>query len=193
MTRPFIVFAMPRARSAWLSAFLTYGEWTCIHEMSVAFGQISDLDKILSRPRTGVCDTQLALCWPEVIGRWPQAKLVVLRRPKAEVVRSCEALGWHGPMLERAVDRLSLALDEVSTLKGVLCTSFQELKHESKARSVFEHCLPCAWDPGWWEHTKDLNIQIRPEVLIARAQANRLGIERTFGRATAYYDSRVLQ
>jgi hypothetical protein len=193
MTRPFIVFAMPRARSAWLSAFLTYGDWVCVHEMSVAFRQLSDLDKILGKPRFGICDTQLALCWPEVIGRWPQARLVVLRRPKAEVIKSCAALGWQGPMLERAIDRLCFALDEVSALKGVLQTTFQELKHEDAARRVFEQCLPCRWDPAWWEFTKDLNIQIQPEILMERARSNVVGMDRVFGKAQAYYDSRVLQ
>ncbi len=29
--RPFVVFGLPRSRTAWLSRFLTYGDWVCGH------------------------------------------------------------------------------------------------------------------------------------------------------------------
>jgi hypothetical protein len=35
MMAPYLIFALPRSRTAWLAHFLTYRDWTCLHEHAI--------------------------------------------------------------------------------------------------------------------------------------------------------------
>jgi len=186
--RPFVVFAMPRSRSAWLGAFLTYGEWVCLHDISAAFQSTEDITRVLGRPHTGICDTQIALLWPEVIEASPSARLVTLRRPKNEIIASGERLGFNTSKIGHAIDRLDIAMKEIEGLSGVLKITFADLATEAGCKRVFEHCLPHLFDRGWWQAISPMNIQVDPEIALVRIQRNLAGIATTYKSAVHYYD-----
>jgi hypothetical protein len=41
--RPFMIFALPRSRTAWLSEFLSYQGWTCWHEIAIQMRDFSEV------------------------------------------------------------------------------------------------------------------------------------------------------
>lgn len=189
MTRPFVIFAMPRSRSTWLGALLTYREFVCLHDISAAFQSTADITTVLSRPHTGMCDTQAAFLWPDIVEASPSAKLVTLRRPRGEIMESFKKLG--GVDLDRVaynLDRLELAFNEIEELTGVLKVTYKDLGTEAGCRRVFEHCLTYPFDKRWWKALRNLNIQVDLEVAHAQVKQNQKGIATTFRSAIHYYD-----
>lgn len=191
--RPFIIFALPRSGSTWLSAFLSHDGWICVHDPSIALQDVRHLESVLAQPNFGICDTQLVLLWTEIVARWPHARFVTLRRPMEQILRSAAKLGFAGPKVERNLLRLDCAMKDVEKLRGVLCTSYGELGSAEGARKVFEFCLPVPWDPAWYNYLSTINIQVDARAQLQLAKQNEVAIRRVFGPAVNYYDSKVLQ
>ena len=78
---PFIVYALPRSRTKWLSRFLTYGGWTCWHDVAVGMRSMADVDRFFARPNTGTAETGAAPGWMLLAQRFPDMRVVVVRRP----------------------------------------------------------------------------------------------------------------
>ena len=192
MARNFAIFATPRSRSAWLGAFLTYRDWVCWHNPTIGLHGVGDLDKLLHRPMTGICDTSWAVLWPEVIDRDPSLKIVVLERDVDEVIDSLREIGPFDEGQARVIlARLRIALGELKQLSGTLTISAASLEDPAVAKRVFEFCLPYKFDPEWYSVISKINIQPDIANLLSMAKANSRGLANTYGLANSYYDSRV--
>ena len=160
---PFIVFALPRSRTAWLSRFLTYGDWTCGHDETRHFRSTGDAQTWLTQFCIGSAETAAAPFW-RLIQRWqPDIRVVVVRRPAAEVVDSLMRLnlGFDRGALVWGMRRLNRKLDQIEhRMAGVLSVTFEDLKNEATCARVFEHCLPYRHDSRWWAHWAPQNLQI---------------------------------
>lgn len=88
MSKPFLIFALPRSMTAWASCFLTIGDIYCEHELPV------DTDKLVEFVRnspfafTGIADPGLLLRWREVTEALPDATLIYIRRPSHQSQRA---------------------------------------------------------------------------------------------------------
>jgi hypothetical protein len=187
--RPFVIFALPRSRTAWLGAFLSYKDWVCFHEPSVGFRTKEDIKKVLDIPNRGIADTNLALLWPHVVQAAPHARIVTVRRPLEEVLSSGEKLGFPAAEMRQPMERLEIALDEIERLSGTKRFEFRELDDKAKMKELFEFCLPYPFDEGLWQYAKQARVNAIPEHFIARALHNRDGVADTFGSAVAHYES----
>lgn len=183
--KPFVVFALPRSKTAWIGALLSYKDCMCYHDPSALFSSVADLQRLFATPKVGAVDTALALLWPDVVEQLPQVKLVVVRRPEAEVVASLTKLGLEPPF---QLARLSRALRDVESLSGVLKLKFEELDTEAGCKRLFEFCLPHKWDRDWWKFLRHQNIQVNIAEAARRVIANNAGISQTYGAAVRYYD-----
>ena len=56
---PFVVFALPRSRSAWLARFLTWGDWMCGHDELRHCRSLDDVRAWLAMP----CAAWVAAPW----------------------------------------------------------------------------------------------------------------------------------
>ena len=66
----FMILGTPRSRTAWLAKLLSFGGVECIHEPSIDFKSLDDLQTFLQRPDTGAADSLMTLLWRDVqIGR----------------------------------------------------------------------------------------------------------------------------
>lgn len=192
--RNFAVFALPRSRSSWLGAFLTWKDWTCYHEPTIGLKRVEDLDLLLHRPRIGVVDTAWALLWPEVIDRDPGLRIVTLERPRAEIIESTRrVLACDEALVNAQLDRLDLALSEIKKLSGVLSIQAKSLDSLEGVKKVFEFCLPYKLDPDWYNHLRSINIQPDLKVMLARGRANAQGIFNTYGPTMRAYANRLGQ
>lgn len=159
----FIVYALPRSRTAWLSRFLTHGGVRCFHETAVFMRSIEDLQDFLSWPAVGTVETGIAQ------GHWlvehyaPQAKIAVIRRPVKDVVASVlemKEFEYDIPQLWRNMNYGDRCLRDIAAIPGVLSLDFQDLATESGCRRIFEHCHGTSFDREHWLSLKDVNIQV---------------------------------
>ena len=61
---PFVIFALPRSRTFWLSKFLTAGGWVCEHDEARHVRGMDDVRSALGREFTGYVETGAAPFWP---------------------------------------------------------------------------------------------------------------------------------
>jgi hypothetical protein len=165
MTAPFVVFGLPRSRTKWLSVFLTYGPFVCVHDSLLNLSSADGLRDLLATPHTGLSETAMAFAAPAIRKMFPTAKFVVVRRPVDEVRAGMNAAGLHWPdgMLEQFADHL----DAVSAMPGTLTVDYADLATEEGCRAVFTHCLGLDWNREWWAGLCDRNIQIDMPARIA--------------------------
>jgi hypothetical protein len=157
---PFVVFAMPRSRSYWLSHFLTYGDWQCGHDVIHNFRALADIASWLSQPCTGTVETAAAPFWRLLPAG---VRVATVRRPIPEVLASLRRGGMvfdDADMLP-IVRHLDAKLVQIAQrLPDVFTTTFAELGTESGCAAIFEHLLPYRHDTAWWRAAAGVNLQV---------------------------------
>jgi GNAT superfamily N-acetyltransferase len=170
---PFVVFSMPRSRSAWMARFLTWGDWHCGHEELLYARSLDDVGAWFSQPCTGTVETAAAPFW-RLLGRFGDVRVVVVRRPVDEVVASFLRLpmAFDEAMLFTLMRGLDRKLAQIERrVPGALSVSFADLATEDGCRRVWEHVMPYPWQPDWWAAASRVNIQIDMRVLARRLRA----------------------
>ena len=177
---PFIVFALPRSRTAWLSRFLTYGDWACGHDEMRHARSMADIRSWFAQPNTGTAETGAAPFWRTVQHLQPDIRVLVVRRPVPEVVDSLMRVGqFDRDKLVPLMHALDRKLDQIERrMANVLPISFADLAHEKTCAAAFTHCLPYAHDGAWWRHISPMNIQINMPALMRYFQAHRVQLDK---------------
>jgi hypothetical protein len=163
MSQPFIVLALPRSRTFWLSRFLSYGGWTCGHEELRHVRSLEDVRSWLSLPLTGTAETAAAPWWRTLRDLAPHARVVLVRRPVEEVEASLLRLGigYEQPLLGQALRRLDAKLDQVAARwPGAMQIRFADMAQEETCERIFAHCLGLPHDRAWWRAMAALNLQV---------------------------------
>lgn len=162
-SRKFFVLGLPRSRTAWLSHFLTYGDWRCGHEELRHVRSLDDVRSWLSQPCTGSAETAAAPFWRLITRMVPDARIVIVRRKPEEVFNSMlriPGVSFDRERLARTIRRLDRKLDQVQwRMQNVLSVRYEDLSREEACASIFEHCLPYKHDKPRWEGLANINIQ----------------------------------
>jgi len=188
---PFMIFALPRSRTAWLSAFLTYGGWQCHHETAIRARSIEQMAWFLRLPRTGVAETACALGWRLFGYHVPELQRVVVRRPVDDVVASMMRADLRGvatydePTLRALMQRQRRALDELAVQPGVLVVDYAVLDRRDACAAVFEHCLPLKLPKDRWENMRQRNVQKDITSFILYYQRHKEAVDRFKAAAKA--------
>jgi hypothetical protein len=172
---PFVVFSLPRSRTAWMARFLTYGNWMCGHDEIRHARSLDDLQSWLGMPFTGSVETAAAPFWRWLIKARPDVRIAVVHRPVSEVVHSLMALGakFDEAALVKGITRLDRKLSQITArIPGVLELGYSELSTEAGCGRLFEHCLGLAHDPQWWRAVAAVNIQISMPHLLRYYEAH---------------------
>lgn len=171
----FMVLSLPRSRSTWLSYFLSYRANQCAHDLLVHCGSISDFDRSLAG-YNGSCETAAMVGWKLIVEKYPKMRLVVVKRPPEEVVKS---LAEHGFFIDpEFIEARDAMLDAVSNLPGVLTIQYSDLEQEATCKEVFEFCLCTPHDSEWWQELDARNIQIDMKQRYLVLQENAESLER---------------
>lgn len=179
---PFVVLSLPRSRSAWLSRFLTYGDWYCGHEEIRHLRSLDDIRLWFDQPNTGTAETAGAPWWRTMLDYAPDVKVVVVRRPVEEVFDSLMAL--PGTQFDPAVllpllCKLNCKLDQIEArLPNVMSVDFDDLNEEATCARVFEYCLPYEHDHAHWSALADENIQINMAATMRYMQAHKPALDK---------------
>ena len=158
--RPYVIFALPRCRTAWCSRFLSYGSYQCSHDELRHCRSLEDIASWLSQPCTGTIETAAAPFW-----RLLPAGVTVatIRRPIPEVLASLRrgGLSFYNGVMWQIIERLDRKLVQLAhRLPNVFSTTFAELATEEGCRRLFEYCLPMPYDHVWWRRLDRINVQI---------------------------------
>lgn len=192
MTQPFIIFGLPRSRTAWLAQFLSYGgKFNVGHDTAVECGSLADFFAPFENGLDGTVETGAMLGWRVIRHAMPKAKMIVVRRAVDQVA---ESLQRHGvPVVEGELDRRAAMLDELSAAPGVETVSYDDLGSSNgaceTACGVMRECLGFA-DAVWWRdmHSKNVQIDLAARVHRLRANASRIEALKT---EVAEYDRRI--
>lgn len=173
--RPFIVFGLPRSRTAWLSRFLSYGDWSCGHDELRHARSLDDVRAWFSQPCTGTVETNAAPWWRLIREFAPGARVAVIRRPVAEVTESLMRQGaatYDETALAKTLCHLDRKLDQIEgRVPGVLSVRFADMAREDVCARIFEHCLPYRHDRDHWAKLAPVNIQVDMRAFTRYAQA----------------------
>lgn len=182
---PFIVLALPRSRTTWLSKFLSYGDWECGHDQIRYMRSLDDVKSWLSLPNTGTCETGATSFWRLLLKYRPDIRVVTIRRPVEEVVESLTKVGVaDSPELRRSMARLDSKLDQIEgRLPNVKSVKFSDLATEQTCAEVFEFCLPYRHDHQWWEAFHAMNIQTNFPALMRYVHAHVAPIAKLMAQA----------
>lgn len=175
------MIGLPRSRTAWLSRFLTYGDWVCGHEELRHMRSFGDISAWFSQPCIGTAETAIVPWW-RLFGRFaPDARIVVVRRPVAEVVDSMMCLPGFAverSVLQREMGRLDRKLDQIEARLPCLSVRFDDLANEATCAAVFEHCLGLRHDPAHWALWAPINVQCDMRALARYVGAYRPAMEK---------------
>lgn len=161
----FLIYALPRSRTAWLSKFLSYKDWICQHEHAQYLRTIADIKDFFSYPRIGSVETGAAPGRSLLKCMFPELKEVVILRPVNEVIESLMKIDLSGiavydrELLEKGMRYCDRAIHKIAADSKVLTIHYHELNQRDTCIKIFEHCLPYEFDDEWWESLKDVNIQ----------------------------------
>lgn len=179
----FIIHALPRSRTAWMAAFLSYGDWKCGHEQAVTMRSFDDVRELLTKPQTGTAETATAQGRALIKYVNPEIKEVVILRPVEDVIKSILAIPLDGvavydeKILRRNMVYGDNCLRKIAKDPAVLVMLFDDLETEDGCRKLWEHCLPYEFDRDWWMYMKNKNIQIDVKEHLLYYFANRDAID----------------
>lgn len=157
MKHGFVVFALPRSRTAWTTKLLSEHGSNVIHDLAIGPNSAQALMKQFLQI-DGCVETGSMLGWKLWRHAFPQVKFAVIRRPLGEVVDSLFKLGIR-PDVDELVERAEI-LSAISSQPGTLTLTSRELGRASGSRALVEHCLGHDLDLGIWERLRNENIQI---------------------------------
>jgi hypothetical protein len=172
---PFVIFALPRSRTAWLSKFLSYRDWTCGHEQIRYFRNLDDIKSWLAKEKTGTVETAGASFWRLLQKYRPDARVAVIWRPVDEVVDSLMRTGvrFDKAVLTEAMKRGEAKLEQVAARwPDCLWIKYHHMGSAHTCRKIFSHCLPYQWDREWWLEHAEENIQVSLPAFMRYVDAN---------------------
>ena len=186
-SRPYLIFALPRSRTAWLARFLSYGDWHCGHEELRYMRGLDDIRAWATQPCTGTVETVAAPWWRLVERLAPSARMAVVRRPVAQVVESLMALPgitFDRVLIEKRMAALDRKLEQIANRTGCLSVTFDELATEDACARLFEYCLPYRHDHAHWAALAPVNVQCNMQAMMRYCIANEDAMARLGSVAT---------
>ncbi len=176
---PFIVYALPRSRTFWLSRYLSYGDWVCGHDEARHARSLDDVKAWFSQPNIGTVETAGAPWWRLIQKYQPDIRTVVVRRAVPDVVSSLSRYGFDPVIMTPLMTGLDRKLDQIERrVPNVLSVAFDDLGSERTCARVFEFCLPHQHDPAWFAIMAPLNLQINLAAMVRYMRAYQSQLEK---------------
>lgn len=154
---PFVVFALPRSRTTWLSVFLAYGEWQCGHDELRHLRSLADVASWFAQPHTGTVETAAAPFWRLLP---PDVRVVTVRRPIDQVLDSlARVVAVDRVATLQQLQRLDRKLDQIEWRLNARRWAYDELVSESACAELFTYCTDLPHDPAWYQYMAPANVQ----------------------------------
>lgn len=169
--QPFIIFSLPRSRSAWMAHWLSDHDLLVGHDVGIECRSVRDFASRFSSGLDGSCETGSMFAWRLIRKEIPGIKFVVIRRQRDHVRGSLARFGLTG--LDEELAARDRALDEIEVQPETLRLDFADLRLPEAARALLAHVAPKArFKPAQWIDFNGINIQVKMDERLARLQAN---------------------
>lgn len=179
---PFVIFGLPRSRTAWLSRFLSYGDWVCGHDELRHMRTLDDVSSWFRQPFIGAIETAAAPWWRLLDHFARDARIAVVRRPINEVVDSflrLDGVRFDRPRLEKAMWRAERKLDQIcARLPNVMEVTYEGLSDRREAAALFRHCLGIEMPSLWHARWDPQNVQIDFRAMMRHFEAYRPAMDK---------------
>jgi hypothetical protein len=157
----FIIFTLPRSRSAWMSHWLSYIKEgkrvkSVGHDAFSRCRSVEECERLFDT-LDGTVETGAAFAYKVIVNRMPKTKLLVVQREPMECLNSLMRVGLRPEPTDwarRVEDLWALSAN------GVRTVAYSDLNMESCARWIWEYCLELPWDAAWWAQWTPINVQI---------------------------------
>jgi len=177
MPPPFVVFALPRSRTAWLAQWLgSVAGAPVAHDLAIESDTIDAWLEVLFRGVRGTVETGAVEGWPILRRAIPDCRIAVVLRPLAQVVASLKAMGLPVPLAD--LERRAAALEEVAREPGALVLQYNALADPRACAVLQEHCLGLPFDWLTWLAFERRNVQLDLPARMARLAVRHDAIER---------------
>lgn len=174
MKQVFFITGLPRSRTAWLANLFTYGPSFCWHDLTAQLDHIEELKswiRNVSQDIVGVSDSGLGLFACEVLQQFPDAKWILVRRPRGEALVSFLQFyadrGLDDHETDLLLRRIDTALDALTASLGrdhVRTVDYGALEWMETARDLWQFICPMhPFNGARWEQLNALRINTIPE------------------------------
>jgi len=173
---PFIVYALPRSRTAWLANLLNYPFTSPLqpvaHDVAPLCKSVEGFIKAYKEEGMwGSVEIGGMIGWQVIRKEMPELKTVVLRRPLQEVYNSITMMGYQGNLTYLA--EYNAMLDLIAEQPDVYSINSSDLDAPVVGKWLFEYLLELEFDFDWWYKLSQVNIQVNmAEVEDVREEAN---------------------
>lgn len=174
MSRPFIVFSLPRSRSAWLSTLMSAPSALVGHDLGIGPASVEEYVSRLKLCYAGSCETGASFAWPLIKRLLPDSKFAVILRDPEEVIASVARIGFGDQRVE--IRNRYLQLRRIDTDLAPVWW-WHELDNEARVAALYSHCTGREMDLDWWSKLRRLNIQIDAQQRIGAIRDNLGNIE----------------
>lgn len=156
---PFVVFSLPRSRSAWLSHYLGNDSGLVGHDVLLNCDSLEDFERCFTvEGMLGTCETAAAWGWKIIQRRLPVVRFVTIRRPVDEVLSSLRRHGLNPS--EEYMRQMDGVLDVIESLPRTLSVDFEDLDCAGVCEQVYRFCRGETPDDSWTARMLRLNIQV---------------------------------
>lgn len=172
---PFFIIALPRSRTAWLSAFLTTDAGKCLHDPLSQCESLDDLKSLMvSYEAIGCVDTSSPLFFNAIYARWPDAKYLFVFREPLEIAASLDALGMPSGEVQKMQVRMNSAYLSVRERENVRALPYFHLSQLPALGAIWEFLIGTPFDADRAERMIPMNIQIDPRQALADCDEERI-------------------
>jgi hypothetical protein len=157
---PFFIASLPRSRTAWLANFLTYQDSFCFHEPMNKYG-LKEYPRMLmgtGKKYAGVSDSLNTLIMEELVDLFPQAKIVVIKRPVEEVEKSLNALGFP---CSKLLEKMVRELEKIIHAYDPLVIDY----HNFRPRKIWYYLFPDQLDHARLDQLETFNITVPKDII----------------------------
>lgn len=168
MSKPFLIFGLPRSMTAWASCFLTIGDIYCEHELPLRVEQLVSFIRNSPFTHTGIADPGMVLRWLEITDALPDASLIYIRRPAPQSQRALARIaGVPSAQMDEGYRRLTGAAREFLQAKEPTVIEFSKLATEEGACALWKAATGGAQLPATHCHKMlRMHIQQHPDFII---------------------------
>lgn len=166
----FIIYCLPRSRSAWMAHFLNYPfarpAQPVAHDVACLCKSVDGFIKAYKEEGMwGSVEIGGIIAWQLIRKELPDLKTVVVRRPLQDVYQSIANLGLQANLTVLAEH--NAMLDLIASQPGVFSIKNSDLDAPITGKWLFEYCLEQEFDFDWWYGMSQLNVQVNMEEALA--------------------------
>lgn len=174
----YLIFALPRSRTTWLSVFLSNESGLCYHDKSIEFATLKAIHEWgLDNPNCGIIDTALIVHWEKLMEMNPNVRFILIERPLCDVEESLKKINL--PIMSLGV--LQKNLIEMKKNPRVMIIQFKDLDDMEMCSKLYEYCTELPFNRDRWELLRRIDMQPRITQIIQDMYKNASNLTSLYG------------